>query len=54
MKPKDAARIFDTLDTGVTVALLKGMKADTSSAILSQMKPEKAKIITSELLGNNF
>ena len=54
MKPKDAARIFDTLDTGITVALLKGMKADTSSAILSQMKPEKAKIITSELLGNNF
>lgn len=54
MKPKDAARIFNTLDTGITVALLKGMKPATSSAILSQMNAEKAKIVTSELMGNNI
>ncbi len=54
MKPKDAARIFNTLDTEIIVALLKGMKPATSSAILSQMNAEKAKIVTSELMGNNF
>lgn len=54
MKPKDAARIFDTLDTEVTVSLLKEMKPSSSSAILSQMKAEKAKEITDLIIGNNF
>lgn len=54
MKPKDAARIFDTLDLDVTVSLLKEMKPSTSSAILSQMKAEKAKAITDKIIGNNF
>lgn len=42
MKPKDAARIFNTLDMNITVALLKGMKPSSSSAILSQMNSEKS------------
>lgn len=54
MKPKDAARIFNTLDIEVTVSLLKEMKPSTSSAILSQMKAEKAKEITDKIIGNNF
>ena len=54
MKPKDAARIFNTLDMNITVALLKGMKPSSSSAILSQMNSEKAKAVTSELIGNNI
>jgi len=54
MKPKDAARIFNTLDTDVTVALLKDMKPSTSSAIISQMNAEKAKEITDKIIGNNF
>lgn len=54
MKPKDAARIFNTLDMDITVALLKGMKPSSSSAILSQMNSEKAKAVTSELIGNNI
>ena len=54
MKPKDAARIFNTLDMDITVALLKGMKPSASSAILSQMNPEKARAVTAELIGNNF
>ncbi len=54
MKSKDAARIFNTLDMEITVALLKGMKPANSSAILSQMTPEKARAITSELIGNNI
>ncbi len=54
MKPKDAARIFNTLDMEITVALLRGMKPSTSSAILSQMDSERARIVTSELIGNNI
>ncbi len=54
MKPKDAARIFNSLDMSITVALLKGMKASTSSAILSQMDSAKAQAVTSELIGNNI
>lgn len=54
MKPKDAARIFNALDMDITVALLKGMKPSSSSAILSQMNSEKAKAVTSELIGNNI
>lgn len=54
MKPKDAARIFNTLDLDVTVSLLKEMKPSTSSAILAQMKAEKAKEITDKIIGNNF
>ncbi|MBE6459104.1 MAG: hypothetical protein E7010_04795 [Alphaproteobacteria bacterium] len=54
MKPKDAARIFNSLDMNITVALLKGMKASVSSSILSQMESAKAQAVTSELIGNNL
>lgn len=54
MKPKDAARIFNTLDMDITVALLKGMKPSSSSSILSQMNSDKAKAVTTELIGNNL
>ena len=54
MKPKDAARIFETLDLEVTVALLKEMKPSTSSAILAQITPTKAKAITDKIIGNAF
>jgi hypothetical protein len=49
-----AARLFNTMDLDITVALLKGMKPSTSSAILSQMSSERAQAITAELIGNNF
>ena len=54
MKPKDAARIFNTMDLDISVAILKGMKPSSSSAILSQMDSEKAQAITAELIGNNI
>ncbi len=54
MKPQDAARIFNSLDMNITVALLKGMKPSSSSAILSQMDSQKAQAVTAELIGNNF
>lgn len=53
MKPKDAARIFDTLDVDILAAILREMKPANSSAILSQMRAEKAKVVTTELMGNN-
>lgn len=54
MKPKDAARIFNTMDLDITVAILKGMKPSSSSAILSTMNAEKAQAITAVLIGNNI
>ena len=54
MKPQDAARIFNSLDMNITVALLKGMKPSSSSAILSQMDSQKAQAVTAELIGNNL
>ena len=54
MKPKDAARIFNSLDMNISVALLKGMKPSSSSAILSQMDSQKAQAVTAELIGNNL
>lgn len=54
MKPKDAARIFNTMNLDISVAILKGMKPSSSSAILSQMDSEKAQAITAVLIGNNL
>ena len=54
MKPQDAARIFNSLDMNITVALLRGMKPSSSSAILSQMDSQKAQAVTAELIGNNI
>jgi flagellar motility protein MotE (MotC chaperone) len=54
MKPKDAARIFNTMDLAITVAILKGMKPTSSSSILSQMDSEKAQAVTAELISNNI
>ena len=54
MKPKDAARIFNTLEMRILIPLLKEMKPSASSAILSQMDSEKAKAVTTELIGHNY
>lgn len=54
MKPKDAARIFNTLDINIVVSLLREMKPSTSSSIVSQMNAEKAKAVTDELIGNSI
>ena len=54
MKPRDAARILNTLDLEVSTALVKEMKPSASSAILSQMEASKAKAITDALIGNSI
>lgn len=54
MKPKDAARIFNTFELDILVAILKEMKPSASSAILSQMNALKAKEVTTELMSRNL
>ncbi len=54
MKPKDAARIFNTLDIEITTALVREMKPSTSSAIISQMNADKAREITDALIGTSL
>ena len=54
MKPKDAARIFNTFDIDILVAILKEMKPSASSAILSQMNAIKAKEVTTALISRNI
>lgn len=54
MKPKDAARIFNTLDMNIVVALLRGMKAAQASSVLAQMDANRAQAVTAELIGNNL
>jgi flagellar motility protein MotE (MotC chaperone) len=49
MKPRDAARIFDELDTKVLLRVIDQMKERKSAPIIAQMKSEKAKEITIEL-----
>lgn len=49
MKPKEAARIFDTLDMDVLLAVISKMKEQKSSPILAAMDPEKARIVTIKL-----
>lgn len=46
MKPADAARIFNTLDLDVLVAVLSRMSERKLSGILSEMTPERARTVT--------
>ena len=49
MKPKEAARIFDTLDMPILVSLVQKMGVRQSAPILAVMDPQKAKALTEEL-----
>lgn len=46
MKPKDAARIFDTLDLDILVAVMSQMSERKLSPVLAAMNPERARTIT--------
>ena len=46
MKPKDAARIFDTLDLDILVSVMSKMSERKLSPILANMNPERARTIT--------
>lgn len=53
MKPKDAARIFDTLDLDVLIAVMSQMSERKLSPILAAMNPERARTITIMLAEQN-
>lgn len=46
MKPQDAARIFDTLDIDVLIAVMSKMSERKLSPVLASMNAERAKTIT--------
>ncbi|MCB1783227.1 MAG: flagellar protein FlbB [Alphaproteobacteria bacterium] len=46
MKPKDAARIFDTLDIDVLIQVVSKMSERKLSPVLASMNPERARTIT--------
>lgn len=46
MKPDEAARIFETLDTPVLLGVIERMKPARTAPILAKMAPEKAKEVT--------
>jgi flagellar motility protein MotE (MotC chaperone) len=49
MKPKEAARIFEQLDTEVLIEFFEHMKEQKTAPILAAMDPSKAQKITTEL-----
>jgi flagellar motility protein MotE (MotC chaperone) len=49
MKPKDAARIFDSLDNEVLVPVAQEMKSDVLAPVLAAMNPEQAQKLTVRL-----
>lgn len=49
MKPKDAARIFNTLDSDILLDVIGGMPESKSGAIMALMEADRAKAITTLL-----
>jgi flagellar motility protein MotE (MotC chaperone) len=49
MKPKDAARIFDSLNESVLVPVASDMKSDVLAPVLAAMNPEQAQKLTIKL-----
>ncbi len=46
MKPKDAARIFNTLDMDILLSVVSNMSERKSAPIIAQMDPERARSLT--------
>lgn len=49
MKPKEAARIFNTLNLDIMVSVVRQMNARKMGEILAKMAPERAQMLTIEL-----
>jgi flagellar motility protein MotE (MotC chaperone) len=49
MKPKDAARIFNTLSDDVLIPVAKGMKSDVLAPVMASMNPDAAQKLTVKL-----
>jgi flagellar motility protein MotE (MotC chaperone) len=53
MKPKDAAKIFDTLDLSVLIKVAQAMNPRKMSPILAAMSPKPAEALTTAFAVNN-
>lgn len=49
MKPKDAARIFDTLEEDVLLSVISQMSERKAAPILASMEAERARVVTIKL-----
>ena len=49
MKPRDAARIFNSLDEAVLLNVARAMKPDSLAAIMAAMNPQQAQDLTVKL-----
>jgi len=49
MKPRDAATIFDELEMPILVQILERMGERKAAPVLAAMKPERARLLTTEL-----
>jgi len=49
MKPKEAAKIFETLELPILLGVVQRMKPARTAAVMAEMNPEKAKEITTAL-----
>jgi flagellar motility protein MotE (MotC chaperone) len=49
MKPKDAARIFNSLSDDVLIPVAKGMKSDVLAPVMAAMNPDAAQKLTVKL-----
>ena len=50
MKPKDAARIFNTLDLDVLLNVVSRMSERKSAPVIASMDPERARTLTIMLM----
>ena len=50
MKPKDAARIFNTLDLDILISVVSKMSERKSAPIIASMSPERARTLTTMLM----
>ncbi len=50
MKPKDAARIFNTLDMGVLLQVVSEMSERKSAPVIASMSPDRARNLTMMLM----
>lgn len=53
MKPKEAAKIFETLDMPILLGVVQRMKPARTAAVMAEMNPQKAKDITTALTRQN-
>lgn len=53
MKPKEAAKIFETLEMPILLGVVQKMKPARTAAVLAEMNPQKAKDITTALTRQN-